>query len=151
MSYYCITTQGITLHSIQLFAYLTECNILSKFHSSFGSFHFTVTALLEATDNWAFNIDHGYVIVSSQPSVCQSRKDPSRTAAHFRTKCLSNNWQIRAWFSYPETVGANTNWPMRARPIMQSYGVLSHFTEKTKLRPLTKPSLSLLQSSRFHL
>ena len=45
----------------QLSSYLSENNILSKYQSGFRSFHSTVTALLEATDNWAFNIDGGYV------------------------------------------------------------------------------------------
>ena len=45
----------------QLSSYLTENNILSKCQSGFRSFHSTVTALLKATDNWAFNKDHGYV------------------------------------------------------------------------------------------
>ena len=45
----------------QLSSYLTENNILSKYQSGFRSFHSTVTALLKATDNWAFNKDHGYV------------------------------------------------------------------------------------------
>ena len=45
----------------QLSSYLSENNILSKYQSGFRSFHSTVTALLEATDNWAFNIDRGYV------------------------------------------------------------------------------------------
>ena len=38
-----------------------ENNILSQYQSGFLSFHSNVTALLEATDNWAFNIDRGYV------------------------------------------------------------------------------------------
>ena len=46
----------------QLSSYLSKNNILSKYQSGFRSFHSTVTALLEATDNWAFNIDRGYVI-----------------------------------------------------------------------------------------
>ena len=45
----------------QLSSYLSENNILSKYQSGFRSFHSTVTASLEATDNWAFNIDRGYV------------------------------------------------------------------------------------------
>ena len=45
----------------QLSSYLSENNILSKYQSGFRSFHSTVTALLKATDNWAFNKDHGYV------------------------------------------------------------------------------------------
>jgi len=45
----------------QLSSYLSENNILSPYQSGFRSFHSTVTALLEATDNWAFNIDRGYV------------------------------------------------------------------------------------------
>ena len=45
----------------QLSLYLSESNILSKYQSGFRSFHSTMTALLEATDNWAFNIDRGYV------------------------------------------------------------------------------------------
>ena len=45
----------------QLSSYLSENNILSRYQSGFRSFHSTVTALLEATDNWTFNIDRGYI------------------------------------------------------------------------------------------
>ena len=45
----------------QLSSYLSENNILSQYQSGFRTFHSTMTALLEATDNWAFNIDRGYV------------------------------------------------------------------------------------------
>ena len=45
----------------QLSSYLSENNILSQYQSGFQSFQSTVTTLLEAPDNWAFNIDHGYV------------------------------------------------------------------------------------------
>ena len=45
----------------QLSNYLSEHNILSKHQSGFRSFHSTVTALLETTDSWAYNIDHGNV------------------------------------------------------------------------------------------
>ena len=36
-------------------------DIISTHQSGFRSLHSTVTALLEATDNWAFNIDRGNV------------------------------------------------------------------------------------------
>lgn len=45
----------------QLYAYLTEHDIISKYQSGFRTIHSTVTALLEATDSWAYNIDHGKV------------------------------------------------------------------------------------------
>ena len=45
----------------RLSSYLSENNILSQYQSGFRSFHSTMTALLEATDDWAFNIDRGYV------------------------------------------------------------------------------------------
>jgi len=45
----------------QLSSYLSQNNILSQYQSGFRSFYSTVTALLEATDNWAFNIDRGYI------------------------------------------------------------------------------------------
>ena len=45
----------------QLFAYLTEHDIICKYQSGFRTIHSTVTALLEATDSWAYNIDHGKV------------------------------------------------------------------------------------------
>ena len=41
----------------QLYAYLEEYNIICKFQSGFRAIHSTVTALLEATDTWAYNID----------------------------------------------------------------------------------------------
>ena len=45
----------------QLYHYLTENCIISPYQSGFRSLHFTVTALLEATDSWAMNIDRGLV------------------------------------------------------------------------------------------
>ena len=45
----------------QLFAYLSDHSIFSKYRSSFRTLHSTVTALLDATDSWAYNIDIGNV------------------------------------------------------------------------------------------
>ena len=45
----------------QPFAYVTEYNLISSHQSGFRRLHSTVTALLEAMDNWAFNIDSGNV------------------------------------------------------------------------------------------
>ena len=44
-----------------LYNFLNSEEIISKQQSGFRSLHSTVTALLEATDSWAFNIDRGYV------------------------------------------------------------------------------------------
>ena len=45
----------------QLYAYLTEHDIVCKHQSGFRTLHSTVTALLEATDTWAYNIDKGKI------------------------------------------------------------------------------------------
>ena len=45
----------------QLIAYLNDNNLLSNHQFGFRSLHLTVTPLLEATDNWALNIDQGHV------------------------------------------------------------------------------------------
>ena len=45
----------------QLYAYLEEHSIICKCQSGFRSTHSTVTALLEATDTWAYNIDRGKI------------------------------------------------------------------------------------------
>ena len=45
----------------QLYHYLTENCIISLYQSGFRSLHSTITALLEATDSWAMNIDRGLV------------------------------------------------------------------------------------------
>ena len=43
----------------QIYKYLNS--LLTRHQSSFRPLHSTVTALLEATDSWALNIDHGFV------------------------------------------------------------------------------------------
>lgn len=45
----------------QVYHYLNENNILSQFQSGFRSANSTVTALLQATENWYKNIDCGYI------------------------------------------------------------------------------------------
>ena len=45
----------------QLYNFLTNEDIISNHQSGFRSLHSTVTALLEATGEWAFNIDRGSV------------------------------------------------------------------------------------------
>ena len=45
----------------QVYAYLSENNIISKSQSGFRSIHSTFTSILEATDSWAFGIDRGNV------------------------------------------------------------------------------------------
>ena len=45
----------------QLYAFLMDNNILSSYQSGFRSLHSTVTSLLEATDDWVYNIDQGNV------------------------------------------------------------------------------------------
>jgi len=45
----------------QFYKYLTENNLISCNQSGFHSLHSTATALLKATDNWAFNIGKGNV------------------------------------------------------------------------------------------
>ena len=45
----------------QLYLFLSENNLLTNCQSGFRGLHSTVTALLEATNDWAYNIDHGSV------------------------------------------------------------------------------------------
>ena len=45
----------------QLYTYLEEHDIICKYQSRFRAIHSTVTALLEATDTWAYNIDRGKI------------------------------------------------------------------------------------------
>ena len=45
----------------QLSSYLEEHRILCKYQSGFRAIPSTVTALLEATDNWVYNIDHSKI------------------------------------------------------------------------------------------
>ena len=47
----------------QLYHYLNENDLLSQHQPGFRSLHSTVTALIEATDNWSLNIDSGYINV----------------------------------------------------------------------------------------
>ena len=45
----------------QLYLFLSEDNLLTNCQSGFRGLHSTVTALLEATNDWSYNIDHGSV------------------------------------------------------------------------------------------
>ena len=45
----------------QLYNLFNSEEIISKQQSGFRSLHSTVTALLETTESWVFNIDGGYV------------------------------------------------------------------------------------------
>ena len=45
----------------QVLAYINNHNLISNCQSGFRGLHSTATALLEATDNWAYNIDSGCV------------------------------------------------------------------------------------------
>ena len=45
----------------QLYAYLEEHDIICEYHSGFRGIHSTVTTVLEATDTWGYNIDHGKI------------------------------------------------------------------------------------------
>ena len=41
----------------QLYTYLVDNDFIYKYQLGFRTTHYTVTALLEATDSWAYNID----------------------------------------------------------------------------------------------
>ena len=45
----------------QLYAYLSDNNMIAAHQSGFRSLHSTVAALLDASNNWAYNIDKGNV------------------------------------------------------------------------------------------
>ena len=45
----------------QIYTYLVDNSLLSNCQSEFRTLHSTVTALLEATNNWSYNIDQGNV------------------------------------------------------------------------------------------
>ena len=45
----------------QVFLYITEMKILTNCQSGFRGLHSTVTSLLEAPNEWAYNIDHGNI------------------------------------------------------------------------------------------
>ena len=65
-----------------IYAYLEEHDILCQNQSGFRANHSTVTALLEATDSWAYNIDNGKIngVIFLDPSI--------------ETKLLWYKWQI---------------------------------------------------------
>ena len=78
----------------QLYAYLEAHDILCQNQSGFRANHSTVTALLEATDSWAYNIDNGENQWSHFSRFEKSfwhcwSSDPS-----IETKLLWYTWQI---------------------------------------------------------
>ena len=81
----------------QAFAYVTEHNLISSHQSGFRHLHSTVTALLEATDNWVFNIDSGNV----NAVVFLDLKKPFDTVDHDVLLSKLNVYGIR---------GAENNW-----------------------------------------
>ena len=51
----------ISYYSHIYYNFLTDNNLLCNSQSGFRCLHSTVTALLESTNNWAYNIDQGRV------------------------------------------------------------------------------------------
>ena len=45
----------------QVYRYLIENKLLCCYQSGFHTLHSTVTALIEATNSWSLNVDHGLV------------------------------------------------------------------------------------------
>ena len=51
----------------KLYNYLTECNLLADSQHGFTPMHSTLTALLEATNDWYLNIDNGLLFSFGVP------------------------------------------------------------------------------------
>ena len=45
----------------QLYTYLADNDFIYQYQSGFRTIHSTVTALLVATDSWAYNVDRGKI------------------------------------------------------------------------------------------
>ena len=60
----------------QLHACLEEHDIICKYQLGPRAIHSTVTALLEATDTWAYNIDRGKILVLKKGFRYSGPRDP---------------------------------------------------------------------------
>ena len=61
MIYYCTEFFFEKLVFNQFYEYLNNNSLLTSCQSGFRSLHSTLTALLEATDNWSVNINNGFL------------------------------------------------------------------------------------------
>ena len=98
----------------QLYTYMIENDVMVKHQWGFRSLHSTVTALLEATDTWAYNIDRGNV----NAVIFLDLKKAFDTVNHEILLCKLQNYGIHGiafeWFkSYWKTVRKNVwrQWP----------------------------------------
>ena len=69
----------------QLYAYLEAHDILCQNQSGFRANHSTVTALLEATDSWAYNIDIFLTEISEKHRGTSSKADSLRERNCWKT------------------------------------------------------------------
>ena len=83
----------------QLYSYLTEHDLLTKYQSGFRPLHSTVTALLNITNDWYLNIDNGLINMAVFIDLAKAFDTVSHTILLKKLELYGLRGRTLDWFS----------------------------------------------------